>query len=65
MMGHRAWRRWPRLALAAICLAMLAVIVIESSMYASVMFHDEWRDRTLPVLTMHEKHVKELAVAHQ
>ena len=30
--------------------AMLAVIVVESSMYASVMFHDEWRDRTLPLL---------------
>jgi len=32
--------------------AMLGLIVFESSMYASVMFHDEWRDRTLPVLAM-------------
>jgi ABC-type transport system involved in multi-copper enzyme maturation permease subunit len=31
---------------------MLGFIVAESSMYASVMFHDEWRDRTLPLLTM-------------
>ena len=31
---------------------MLGLIVLESSMYASVMFHDEWRDRTLPVLAM-------------
>ncbi|HEY2252833.1 MAG TPA: ABC transporter permease [Planctomycetaceae bacterium] len=32
--------------------AMQGVIVLEASMYASVMFHDEWRDRTLPVLAM-------------
>ncbi len=32
--------------------AMLAVIVIESGLYAAVILHDEWRDRTLPVLTM-------------
>jgi ABC-type transport system involved in multi-copper enzyme maturation permease subunit len=32
--------------------AMLAVIVIESGLYASVVLHDEWRDRTLPILTM-------------
>lgn len=32
--------------------AMLGVMGIELSMYASVMFHDEWRDRTLPLLTM-------------
>lgn len=32
--------------------SMLTVVIIESSMYASVMFHDEWRDRTLPLLTM-------------
>jgi ABC-type transport system involved in multi-copper enzyme maturation permease subunit len=32
--------------------AMLAVIVIESGLYASVILHDEWRDRTLPLLTM-------------
>jgi hypothetical protein len=32
--------------------AMLAVIVIESGLYASVLFHDEWRDRTLPLLAM-------------
>jgi len=31
---------------------MLAVIVIESGLYASVILHDEWRDRTLPLLTM-------------
>jgi ABC-type transport system involved in multi-copper enzyme maturation permease subunit len=31
---------------------MLGLIIVESSMYASVMFHDEWRDRTLPLLTM-------------
>ena len=35
-----------------VALAMLAAIVVESSLYASVMFHDEWRDRTLPMLTM-------------
>ncbi len=32
--------------------AMLGAIALESSMYSSVMFHDEWRDRTLPVLAM-------------
>ena len=32
--------------------AMLAAVVVESSLYASVMFHDEWRDKTLPLLTM-------------
>jgi hypothetical protein len=32
--------------------AMLVVIVIESGLYASVILHDEWRDRTLPLLTM-------------
>jgi ABC-type transport system involved in multi-copper enzyme maturation permease subunit len=32
--------------------AMLVAIVLESGMYASVVFHDEWRDRTLPLLTM-------------
>jgi ABC-type transport system involved in multi-copper enzyme maturation permease subunit len=32
--------------------AMLAVIVIESGLYASVLFHDEWRDHTLPLLAM-------------
>ncbi len=31
---------------------MLGVIVLESGLYASVLFHDEWRDRTLPLLTM-------------
>lgn len=35
-----------------VVIMMLAAIVIESSMYASVIFHDEWRDRTLPLLTM-------------
>ena len=32
--------------------AMLAAIAIESGLYASVLFHDEWRDRTLPLLAM-------------
>jgi len=32
--------------------AMLGAIVLESGLYASVVFHDEWRDRTLPLLTM-------------
>jgi ABC-type transport system involved in multi-copper enzyme maturation permease subunit len=32
--------------------AMLVAIVLESGLYASVVFHDEWRDRTLPLLTM-------------
>jgi ABC-type transport system involved in multi-copper enzyme maturation permease subunit len=31
---------------------MLIVIVIESGLYASVTLHDEWRDRTLPLLSM-------------
>lgn len=31
---------------------MLGVIALESGLYASVLFHDEWRDRTLPLLTM-------------
>jgi ABC-type transport system involved in multi-copper enzyme maturation permease subunit len=31
---------------------MLVAIVFESGLYASVVFHDEWRDRTLPLLTM-------------
>jgi hypothetical protein len=31
---------------------MLAVIVVESGIYASVLFHDEWRGRTLPLLTI-------------
>ncbi len=35
-----------------VAVAMLAAIVIESAIYASVLFHDEWRDRTLPLLTM-------------
>ena len=32
--------------------AMLAAMIVESSMYASVMFHDEWRDRKLTLMTM-------------
>jgi ABC-type transport system involved in multi-copper enzyme maturation permease subunit len=32
--------------------AMLAAIIAESGLYASVLFHDEWRDRTLPLLSM-------------
>jgi hypothetical protein len=35
-----------------VAIMMLVVITLESSMYASVIFHDEWRDRTLPLLTM-------------
>lgn len=35
-----------------VAIGMLAAIVVESGMYASVIFHDEWRDRTLPLLTM-------------
>lgn len=35
-----------------VAVAMLAAIVIESSVYASLVFHDEWRDRSLPVLSM-------------
>ncbi len=35
-----------------VAVAMLSAIVVESGLYASVIFHDEWRDRTLPLLTM-------------
>jgi ABC-type transport system involved in multi-copper enzyme maturation permease subunit len=35
-----------------VAFAMLGAIVLETSLYGSVMFHDEWRDRTLPLLAM-------------
>jgi hypothetical protein len=38
-------------AFAAIAV-MLVVILIESSLYVSRIFHDEWRERTLPLLMM-------------
>lgn len=31
---------------------MLGLLVLESSLYVSRIFHDEWRDRTLPLLMM-------------
>jgi len=35
-----------------VALAMLGMLVLESSLYASVIFRDEWVGRTLPLLTM-------------
>ncbi|MSR56098.1 MAG: hypothetical protein EXS05_00250 [Planctomycetaceae bacterium] len=32
--------------------AMLGLMVVESSLYVSRIFHDEWRERTLPLLMM-------------
>jgi ABC-type transport system involved in multi-copper enzyme maturation permease subunit len=35
-----------------VAFVMLGVLVLESSLYVSRIFHDEWRDRTLPLLMM-------------
>ncbi|HLJ09982.1 MAG TPA: ABC transporter permease [Planctomycetaceae bacterium] len=40
------------LAAQYVVVGMLTAIVLESSLYASVIFHDEWRDHTLPILAM-------------
>ena len=35
-----------------VAMFMLLMLVVESGLYAAVIFHDEWRGRTLPLLAM-------------